>query len=307
MRRAIILVLAMSLLPVTPAMAQSNKQIDGRVNKLEKEMRAVQRKVFSGGNSKYFEPEIAARDKTPVRSATTSSPVSDLIRRVDALENQIARITGRLEQNEFADRKRDDTIKSLSSQLVSIQASIDASKTGPKTAAADVKTSAASSKASDKPASNSSSTPKPSAERVAAVSSIVKTVTEDPAEDSYIYGYRLWEAKFYPEAVAQLKETVAKHGKHRRASFAQNLMGRAYLDDGKPGSAAHAFHKNYQDRPRGTRAPDSLYFLGVALTQLKKPTDACSVFAELAEVYPAEAAGRLSNRVARGRANANCK
>src|SRR3546814_5892874 len=76
--------------------------------------------------------------------------------------------------------------------------------------------------------------------------------------DAYIYGYRLWEAKFYPEAEAQLKSVVEKYSSHRRASFAQNLLGRAYLDEGKPALASVAFYENYQKRPKGERAPDKI-------------------------------------------------
>ena len=78
-------------------------------------------------------------------------------------------------------------------------------------------------------------------------------------------GYRLWEAKRYSEAVTTLRGVVTKYPNHKRASFAQNLLGRAYLDDGKPAAAAEAFYANYQKMPRGERAPDSLYYLGQAL------------------------------------------
>ncbi len=67
--------------------------------------------------------------------------------------------------------------------------------------------------------------------------------------DSYSYGFRLWDAKFYPEAQAQLKATVDKYGDASVASRAQNLLGRAYLDDGKPALASVAFYENYQKRP----------------------------------------------------------
>ena len=84
-------------------------------------------------------------------------------------------------------------------------------------------------------------------------------------------------------------------------------MGRAYLDDGKPALASVAFYENYQKLPRGERAPDSLYFLSTALVQLNKKDEACRVLAELVDVYPNVASGRLSNRVARGKSAANCK
>ena len=85
------------------------------------------------------------------------------------------------------------------------------------------------------------------------------------------------------------------------------MLGRAYLDDGKPALASVALYENYQKRPRGERAPDSLYFLSTALVQLGKKDDACRVLAEMQDVYPDVASGRLADRVASGKAAANCK
>src|SRR3546814_5981318 len=108
--------------------------------------------------------------------------------------------------------------------------------------------------------------------RKAAVAAVERPDTGDAAEDAYIYGYRLWEAKFYPGAEAQLKSVVEKYSSHRRASFAQNLLGRAYLDEGKPALASVAFYENYQKRPKGERAPDSLADLGKALIRSEEHT-----------------------------------
>jgi TolA-binding protein len=44
-------------------------------------------------------------------------------------------------------------------------------------------------------------------------------------------------------------------------SYARNLLGRAYLDDGKPREAAPWFLQNYQADKKGARASDSLLYL----------------------------------------------
>ena len=72
----------------------------------------------------------------------------------------------------------------------------------------------------------------------------------------------------------------------RWISWIRNLQGRAYLDDGKPATAARILLANYTDNPRGDRAADSLYYLGEALTRLNRRTEACRVYDELARVYP---------------------
>jgi TolA-binding protein len=276
------------LLVSTPAAAQ-NANVDKRVERLEQEMRAIQRKVFPGGSTRYFEPEITAESgpATPAR-ATTTSAVSDMIARIDALEASLANLTGQVEENGFRLKKIEDRLAATEMPAAVPKSS---GTSGPAPIAA----------------SNAAPEAAPDPKRVVGVAAIVMPDTGDAAEDAYIYGYRLWEAKFYPEAQVQLKKMAEEYPTHRRASFAQNLLGRAYLDDKKPALASVALYENYQKRPRGERAPDSLYYLSTALVQLGKKADACRVLAEMQDVYPEVAGGRLADRVTSGKAAANCK
>ncbi|MEI9927707.1 MAG: hypothetical protein WDN44_08370 [Sphingomonas sp.] len=95
--------------------------------------------------------------------------------------------------------------------------------------------------------------------------------------------------------------------KHRRASFAQNLLGRAYLDAGAPSLAAVAFYDNYKKNPNGERAPDSLYYLATALVQLKKPaSEVCKVYSELTQIYGDRLSDGMKTGVAEGRTKNKC-
>ncbi|OAO01034.1 hypothetical protein [Parasphingorhabdus sp.] len=287
MKRFVLPIFLASLVFTTPVHAQ-NSGVDKRVDRLEQEMRAVQRKVFPGGSSRFFEPEIAPESApSSAPASTTTSAVTDLIARVDALENSLASLTGQVEQNGFRLKKIEDQLAAAAAMDEPAPATVEgeavpSSTTEPAQATADPT-------------------------RVEAVAAIVMPDTGDAGEDAYIYGFRLWEAKFYLEAQDQLKKVIAAHPNHRRTSFAQNLLGRAYLDDGKPALASQALYANYQKLPRGERASDSLYFLSVALVELDKKDEACRVLSELQEVYPEIAEGRLSARVSRGKSAANCK
>jgi len=294
MKRIILPIMLASLFTTMPAFAQDSG-VGKKVERLEKEMRAVQRKVFPGGSSKFFEPDIGPDAAKPnTAPSTTTSAVTDLIARVDALERSMASLTGQVEQNGFR-------LKKIEGQLAA-SAALAAPSTETKPPSTSSTGGTATSEPTSKPAPKTADPV-----RIKEVASIVMPDTGDTGEDAYIYGYRLWEAKYYPEAQSQLKKSVKDHPKHRRASFAQNLLGRAYLDDGKPALASVALYENYQKRPRGARAPDSLYFLSTSLVRLNKKDDACRVLAELKEVYPGEADGRLSSRIARGKKAANCK
>lgn len=290
------------------ALAQ-DANLDGRVGKLEKEMRAVQRQVFPNGAGKFLEPEI--QSPTAQKPTTSSSTATaDLLVRVDALETQLATLTGQFEQHDNAMRQMETRLKAIEAQL---KAQADQAAAGTASVAPVVTTPAATpvaTPAAAKP-NPATTTPavaaKPTAARTAAVAAIEKPATGDAFEDGYTYGFRLWEAKFYPEAQVTLEETIKKNPKHKRLSYARNLLGRTWLDDKKPATAVKVFYDNYKTDPRGDRAPESLFFLGSALTDLGKTAEACEAFNELAKSYPDVATGRLSDRIAGGKTRAKCK
>lgn len=286
----------------TPTFAQ-DANIDGRVGKLEKEMRAVQRQVFPNGAGKFVEPEIPSPTAPEPATSSTSAAV-DITARVDALEAQLATLTGQVELQGNNMRGLEGRLKAIETQIAAQAASAAAIVP----AAAPTPAAATSPKpkpvaATGKPAL----TAKPNPARVAAVAAIERPATGDVFEDGYTYGYRLWEAKFYPESQATLEETLAKFPKHKRASYARNLLGRTWLDDKKPATAVKVFYDNYKVDPRGDRAPDSLFFLGSALTDLGKTAEACEAFGELSRAYPDAATGRLAERIASGKTRAKCK
>jgi TolA-binding protein len=128
----------------------------------------------------------------------------------------------------------------------------------------------------------------------------------DPGEDAYTAGFHLWESGKYDEAIAALKAFVSAYPKHRRVSYANNLIGRALLDKGQPRAAAEALLANYRSNPGGDRAPDSLYYLGQALMQLGQPAQACKAYSELDAVYGSKVRPDLKKLETDAKAQANC-
>jgi TolA-binding protein len=285
---------AMLVAGAVPAMAQDN--VDTRLKKVEAEVRALQRKVFPGPDGKFFEPEIAP---TPTPTGTPGQPATTAVS-----ETQMARLTSQIELNT-------NRIDQLEAKLAGGSQPAAATTTPAATAqpAAQSNLDAMTDGASAQPAAAAPAETKPApppSTRVAAVQAIVKPQTDDPGDDEYVYGYRLWDAKFYPEAEQQLKLFLQKYPKHRRASWGRNLLGRAYLDDGNPSEAAKWFLQNYQTDKRGERASDSLLYLAVTMKQMKDTKRACIALAEFSETYATEAAGRLQSLYNSTRNGLNC-
>jgi len=321
-----------------PAFAAEPGTIDQRVDRIEKQLKAVQRKVFPGGDAAFQAPEIAPPETHATVGVPASTPLNDLSARVDALEKSVAQLTGQVEQDEHRldllsqqtaqDRQEFATrLKALEAAAAPAPAATaaapvtpapqeEAAAAPPPRSTAPVKGKPASptlsakpAPAPAKPAPGKPAATKPTAAAIddTATDGGASAASGDPAEDAYMAGYRLWTQKKYSEAETTLAAVAKKYPKHRRASYAQNLLGRAYLDDGQPALAAQAFVQNYQVNPHGERAPDSLYYAGQALMQLKRAADACRVYDELASVYADKLTGSLKTRVAAARTEAKCK
>nr|WP_205763574.1 tetratricopeptide repeat protein [Pseudopontixanthobacter vadosimaris] len=301
-----------------PAAAQDNAET--RIRKLEAEIRALQRKVFPGADGRYFEPEITGTPAQPTGvAAPSTTAVTDILARLDAMEGSLQRLTAMNEENGNELRELGTRLAALE---VTSRANVQAATAGPTpagTPAADANLAAMSGGASASAATIGSATPAarppvpspapvaaPSAERLAAVQAIAKPQTDDPGDDEYSYGYRLWDAGFFPEAQQQLNLFVEKYPNHSRVTYGRNLLGRAYLDDGKPREAAPWFLRNYQADKQAARAPDSLLYLARAMIAIEDTERACIALAEFSDTYPAIAAGRLSGDYQNSLARVNC-
>ncbi|MGC6329490.1 tetratricopeptide repeat protein [Rhizorhabdus sp. FW153] len=306
MKKAMIALLLVSA--AAPLSAQQSMPVEKRVDKLEKEMKAVQRKVFPGGAQTYFEPEIKPQAAAPAPAGSPAdAPVIDLTRRVDALEKALAALTGQVEQNSYNLRKLEDQFAKMKGDAEFRLNTLE----GKTPAAPGAAAPGASLPYVVPPA------PKPGAATAPAVTAPAATTpapaatppSGNPGKDAYMVGYDLWMAKKYPEAIAALKAMYAKYPKDKYASYARNLAGRAYLDNGQYNEAIREFFENTKVE-EGERAPHSYVFMAEALMKRKPPLfdKACQAYEVMSAKYPEQvASGPLAQMVAKGRADAKCK
>jgi len=341
LHRPLLAALAVAL--AAPVIAQSNATDAGaetRIRKLEAEVRALQRQVFPGGDGKFFPPLTQPGQPTTAATGTpASTPVADLLVRVDAIEAQLARLTAQQEESGNKLAQLEAKVAALTPAAPAAVAAVPtetpaattavtatngattsgnlaamtggASTTKPASAVPTAAATPAPKPAATKPAATTKPTVAakpavPSAARLAAVKAIEKPKTADAGDDEYSYGFRLWEAKFYPEAQQQLKLFLEKYPRHERRSFARNLLGRALLDEGKPEEAQKWFLENYKDKQFRDRAPDSVLFLAEATKRQKDTGRACIALAQFVDEFPGEAAGRLKNQYDATRTGLKC-
>lgn len=291
-----------------PALAQDDNP-EARLRKIEAEIRALQRQVFPGGDARFFEPEInTAQPQTPNAAGTTSTTaVTDILARLDAIEAQLQRLTAAGEENRNAVSLLEERVGALEAA----NAPPPAPTPEPAEEPAATQSNLAAMTGGESAAQPAELPPEqpaagPSDERLAAVQAITKPQSDDAGDDEYTYGFRLWNAGFYPEAQQQLRLFVDQHPEHWRTTYGRNLLGRAYLDDGKPREAAPWFLRNYQVDKQAARAGDSLLYLAEAMIALEDTNRACIALAEFGETYPALASGRLLDQYEANRRKVSC-
>lgn len=296
----------------TPLIAQTTSgDTEIRLRKVESEVAAIQRAVFPGGDGKFF-PQLQSGTASTVQPGSpASAPSSDMLVRMDALEGQVARLTAQVEEDHNRLEKMDARLAAIEGAN-KVQTVTDA----PASSSTDANLAAMGAAPKPVPATSAAKpAPKPAAKptadgaakRVAAVKAVVKPSTRDAGDDEYSYGFRLWEAKFFPESEQQLKMFLQKYPKHARTSYARNLLGRDYLDDGNPHEAAGWFLQNYKTEPKGDRAPDSLLMLAESMRQLGDTTRGCVALKQFGSTFPAEASGRLKGQYDTTSSGLKCK
>jgi len=269
-----------------------------RLDRLERQVQQVQRQVFPKGRP----ADTAGFSNEP---AATQSSVVTLDQRLDALERQVADM---LRQSEESGHR----LQTIESDLGRFRADQEQRMSALEQRLNEASAAAAAAPIVETPPVTTKPSPKPipgkptASVSLPAGTELGNAVQGDPGEDAYTEGFRLWEAGQYDDAIRSLRAFTAAYPKHRRASYANNLIGRALLDKGDTRGAAQALLANYRNNPKGERAPDSLFYLGQALMKLGQPGQACKAYAELDAVYGASLRADLKKLEADAKTQAQC-
>jgi TolA-binding protein len=289
-----------SLSSIALAQRQPPPSPDQRIERLERQIQQMQRQVFPKGRP----ADTAGFADDP---AATQSSVVSLDQRLDALERQVADLVRLSEENGNRLRNVEGGLTQLKADQDQRVGALEQRMSA--AAAVPVETPATTSPPATAPSKPKATPPKTTASTPAAGGpeiASVNTPAVDVGEEAYSQGFHQWEDGQYDQAISTLKAFAAAYPKHRRLSFANNLIGRALLDKGDARGAANALLANYRTNPAGERAPDSLFYLGQALMKLGQPGQACKAYAELDAVYGAKIRPELKKLETDAKAQAQC-
>lgn len=289
----------LAVMTAPPVLAQRQPPTpEQRLERLERQIDQVQRQVFPRGR-----PASTAGFAT--EPAATQSSVTTLDQRLDSVERQMSDLLRQSEENGH----RLQTIEADLGRLRSDQEQrINALEQRMSEAAAGVPVAEppVQQPATQKPVKPSTSKPATAKPAASSAELIPAGPVIDAGEAAYSEGFKLWEAGNYDSAITSLRAFTSAYPKHRRVSYANNLVGRALLDKGQPRAAAEALLANYRSNPKGERAPDSLYYLGQALMKLGQPGQACKAYSELDAVYGSKVRADLKQQVQAAQSSAQC-
>ena len=289
-----------SLSSIALAQRQPPPSPEQRIDRLERQIQQMQRQVFPKGRP----ADTAGFAAEP---AATQSSVISLDQRLDALERQVADLVRLSEENGNRLRNVEGGLTQLKAdqdqRIGALEQRMSAASAVPvETPAAIGPPATAPTRPKTTPPKTSTSTPPAGGPE----SGSATTPADDAGEEAYSQGFHQWEDGQYDQAISTLKAFTAAYPRHRRVSFANNLIGRAMLDKGDARGAANALLANYRTNPAGERAPDSLFYLGQALMKIGQPGQACKAYAELDAVYGAKIRPELKKLETDAKAQAQC-
>ncbi|NTU77593.1 MAG: tol-pal system protein YbgF, partial [Alphaproteobacteria bacterium] len=124
-------------------------------------------------------------------------------------------------------------------------------------------------------------------------------------QEQYDRAFGLLRQANYEEAEKAFKSFIDKNPKDKLLDNAKYWYAETFYVRGKFSDATATFADAYQQNPKGTKAPDSLLKLALALAQIDKKQDACVTLSELRNKYPT-APATIRARADQERARLKC-
>jgi TolA-binding protein len=242
-----------------PAVAQVESRegiaLQNQILELRRQMQALQDQANRGGGS----PTNLGR-AYPQPSTGGSDLVAQLLSRVDALEEQVRQLRGRVDetQNEVQRQGAD-----LGKRIDDMAFQAQSPRGGP-------------------PAPTVSPQPPSSLGAAAAPSALARRTPELVMQE----GNAALARRDYPAAEQAAREVLTSNRTSPRAYDAQFLLAQALIGQHQYSQAAIAYDDTYNRSRKGAHAPDALLGLANSLIAINEKKAACDTLAKLHGEYP---------------------
>ena len=255
------------------AVAQDTVSDEKRIERVEKQLRAVQRKVFGGEGL----PVGATAEPS---SMSSRKLVADMSVKISAIERQMREITGRIEAIEYAQEQLTKKIDYLTKDT-SIRFE-------------EMRTTATT------PASASSIDGK-----VAAAKTPEMALPEGTIDSQFEWAFAYIAKNDLKNGEKAMELFLKTHPKGELSANAHFWLGRVNFQAARYGKAAEQFLTVFEGYPKHKKAPESLVNLGDAMIHLGENASACEAYLEFRRAFP-DANTRLKARVDADEKKAKC-
>ena len=271
-----------------PAAAQNPdiQNLLNRVDRLQRELTTLQRQFHQSG-ARPVPSAPAETGKAAARGAV----------RLSLIENELRRLTGRLEELDHELRQlRTGRMAELGQELRQLRDRLDRIEARPP-------------ESGPQPAANAAPRP-PGVPRPAPPGrkdgASTAQVPQTPKEQYYAAINLMLQKGDYAGAEKILRAFLKGHPKHELASRAHYYLGQTHFVRKNYRDAARAYGRGFEQFPEGAKAAESLLKLGVSLAKLDKRTEACTAYSALLASFP-KASKRLKAQVKQEQGRAKCQ
>lgn len=295
------------------AQAQSTRDLENRINRLENEIETMGRSVYKG-------------EAPPPGGFSGGGSNADTEVRIQGFEAEIRTLTGKIEEQDFQ-------IRQLREQLDKLNADLDVRFNQGGSTGGTYTAPSSGGSFTNNPIRNGSMnqdggmqyqdrtqelTPEPGMPPQPApsgssdyqwnsgsaagstTSGQLGTLTEsdsgapvasagDPAAIQYENAFAALKGAQYDQAEREFSSFLSAYPNHALSANATYWLGETYYVRGQFEKAAKTFAEGYKKDPKGGKAADNLLKMGMSLSGMGKKTDACVALGQIEKEYSASA------------------
>ncbi len=238
--------------------------VSKRLEIIEKQLKAVQRKVFTPGSKFPQGPDDRTSGSTS-EAPDSNIKFADIEARLSQMETQLRQLTGRVEEGNFQVDKLRQQLEVMSRDYEFRFKELERLK-------------------SSKSAKPGAGQPVAAEER--AISKTADILPAGTAQQKYSYAQKLVTTGQYAKAEAALSEFIKKYPEDSLAGNAQYWLGQTYYVRKMYTKATRVFLEGYNEYPKSPKAPAFLLKIGMSLNAMGEKKDACDAYRELEARFP---------------------